>query len=231
MTAQPAEPTQPEPTEPPVATATPDAPKSDPTPADPKATEPTGDPWTDPVAAKAEIERLRRENGAARTNAKAQAAEDAKKELAQTIGKALGLVEDEPIDPAKLTESLTAAQQQARQAQVALAVYQNAGAVGDPVALLDSTTFLTSVADIDPSDTAAISAAIEAAVAANPRLGAAPANRAPAPNPAQGSSANGPAAPAQLTVEDVRRLSAAGQHDEIEKARQEGRLDAVLGIK
>jgi hypothetical protein len=86
-----------------------------------------------PGAAKAEIERLRRENGSARTNAKAQAAEDAKKELAQTIGKALGLVEDEPIDPAKLTESLTTAQADAKQAQVALAVFQNAGtAGGDP---------------------------------------------------------------------------------------------------
>ena len=195
MTAQPAEPTQPAPAEPPVATATlgtPEPPKSGLAPAEPKATEPTGDPWTDPVAAKAEIERLRRENGAARTNAKAQAAEDAKKELAQTIGKALGFVEDEPIDPAKLTESLTAAQAEAKQAQVALAVYQNAStAGGDPVALLDSTTFLKSVAGIDPSDSAAVAAAIQSAVEANPRLGAATEPRTPAPNPAQGSSAGG----------------------------------------
>ena len=192
MTAQPAEPTQPEPTEPPVATATPEPPKSDPTPTDPKAAEPTGDPWTDPVAAKTEIERLRRENGAARTNAKAQAAEEAKKELAQTIGKALGLVEDEPIDPAKLTESLTAAQAEAKQAQVALAVYQNAStAGGDPVALLDSQTFLKTVAGIDPTDSAAVAAAIQSAVAANPRLGASTDPRTPAPNLAQGSSAGG----------------------------------------
>jgi hypothetical protein len=125
-------------------------------------------------------------------DAKAQAAADAKKELAQTIGKALGLVEDEPIDPAKLTESLTAAQADAKRAQVALAVYQNAGTVGDPIALLDSTTFLRAVADVDPNDAAAITAAIASAVAANPRLGAAPSDpRAPAPNPAQGSSAAG----------------------------------------
>ncbi len=192
MTAPTSEPTQSETTEPPVATATPEAPAAPASTATEPKAEPSGTPWEDPIAAKAEIERLRRENGAARTNAKAQAAEDAKKELAQTIGKALGFVEDEPIDPAQLTESLTVAQSQAKQAQVALAVYQNAGTVGDPVALLDSTTFLKSVADIDPTDTAAITAAIEAAVAANPRLGAAPTDpRTPAPNPAQGSSAGG----------------------------------------
>lgn len=192
MTATPAEPTT-APIEPSVATTTPEPTAATTESAsDPKDTGPLANPWEDPKAAQAEIERLRRENGAARTNAKAQAAEDAKKELAQTIGRALGLVEDEPIDPAKLTESLTAAQQQAKQAQVALAVYQNVGTVGDPVALLDSTTFLKSVEGIDPSDTAAVQAAIAAAVAANPRLGAAPADpRVPAPNPAQGSSAAG----------------------------------------
>ena len=185
MTAAPAEPTEPTTPEPPAAATTPEP------PADPKADEPKANVWDDPQAAQAEIERLRRENGAARTNAKAQAAEEARKELAQTIGKALGIVEDEQIDPAKLTENLTAAQADAKKAQVALAVYQNAGTLGDPVALLDSTTFLASVKDIDPSDSAAVQAAIQAAVAANPRLGAATDPRSPAPNPAQGTSAGG----------------------------------------
>lgn len=193
MSVAPAEPTPTDPTgatEPPVATVTSEPARANPT--DPPKAEPTTNPWDDPKVAQAEIERLRRENGSERVNAKAQAAEEARKELAQTIGKALGLVEDEQIDPAKLTESLTAAQQEAKQAQVALAVYQNAGTVGDPVALLDSTTFLKSVAGIDPSDTAAIQAAIAEAVAANPRLGAAPSDpRTPAPNPAQGSSGAG----------------------------------------
>ena len=191
MSVAPAEPTPTDPKapEPPVATATPEPPKpTEP----PKAEEPKANPWEDPVAAEAEIKRLRQEAGAARTNAKAQAAEDARTELAQTIGKALGLVEDEPIDPAELTKSLTAAQADAKKAQVALAVYQNAGTVGDPVALLDSTTFLASVADIDPSDTAAIQAAIARAVESNPRLAVAPGEpRVPAPNPAQGASGGG----------------------------------------
>jgi hypothetical protein len=65
----------------PAAATTPPAPAA---PAEPaKPAEPpaaSANPWDDPKAAQAEIERLRRENGAARTNAKAQAAEDAKKE-------------------------------------------------------------------------------------------------------------------------------------------------------
>lgn len=125
-----------------------------------------------------------------------QSPEDVKKEMAQAIGLALGLVEDETIDPAKLTESLTASQADTKQAKVALAVYQNAGtAGGDPVALLDSTTFLKSVVGIEPTDSAAVAAAIKAAVEANPRLGAAPSTppepRTPAPNPAQGGSGSG----------------------------------------
>jgi hypothetical protein len=185
----PAEPTATEPQEP---TGAPPAP-ADPAATDPAPADPKSNPWDDPAAAQAEIEKLRRENAKDRTTAKAQAAEDAKNELAQTIGKALGLVEDGQIDPARLTESLTAAQEQAKQAQVALAVYQNAGtAGGDPVALLDSTTFLKSVAGIDPADAAAVAAAFQAAVTANPRLGAAPADpRAPLPNPAQGGSGAG----------------------------------------
>lgn len=224
MSVTPAEPT---PTDPaPAAVATP----PEPTPTDPpKAAEPKANLWDDPKTAQAEIERLRRENGSERVNAKAQAAEDAKKELAQTIGKALGFVEDEPIDPAKLTESLTTAQAEAKQARVELAVFRNATAVnGDPAALLDSTSFLKSLDSIDPSDPAAVTAAIEAAVAANPRLGAAPSEpRSPAPNPAQGSSASGVAGVSQLTQADMDRMSP----EQIDAAHNEGRFDALLGSR
>lgn len=168
------------------------------TPSEPSAEAPKETPkanvWDDPASAKAEIERLRRENAKDRTDAKAQAADGARTELAQTIGKALGLVaQDEPIDPAKLTESLTAAQAEAKQAQVALAVYQNAAAAGgDPVALLDSSSFLRAVSSIDATDGAAIGGAIKAAIEANPRLAAAALTpKTPAPNPAQGGSASG----------------------------------------
>lgn len=227
----PAEPT-PGTTEPPAAAATPTPEAPKPT-EPPKAAEPaaSANPWENPDAAKAEIERLRKENGSERVNAKAQAAEAAKKELAQTIGKALGLVEDEAIDPAKLTENLTTAQAEAKQARVELAVFRNATtAGGDPAALLDSTSFLKSLEGVDPNDSAAVQAAISKAVETNARLGAATEPRTPAPNPAQGSSASGPGGTAQLTEADVKKLSAENKHAEIEQARKDGRLNRILGI-
>jgi hypothetical protein len=177
----------------PAAATTPPAPAA---PAEPaKPAEPpaaSANPWDDPKAAQAEIERLRRENGAARTNAKAQAAEDAKKELAQQIGKALGLVEDDAADPVKLTEKLTASQTEAQRARVELAVFRAAAAAnGDPAALLDSQSFLASLKGIDPNDGVAVQSAIAKAVEANPRLGLVSEVRPPAPNPAQGAGAAG----------------------------------------
>lgn len=64
-----------------------------------------GDLWADPVKAKAEIERLRRENGADRVNAKTAAAKEARDEITQTLGKALGLITDG--DGAPSVEDLT----------------------------------------------------------------------------------------------------------------------------
>ncbi len=155
---------------------------------------PNGSPWDDPAVAKAEIERLRKENGATRTNAKAQAAADAR----QQILKDLGLIEgNEVADPAKIAAQLAASGAEAREAQVALAVYRAAGTAADPAALLDSKTFLASVKDIDPTDAAAITAAITAAVESNPRLGAASEGngpRAPRPDLSQASGANGASA-------------------------------------
>jgi hypothetical protein len=171
--------------------------------------------WEDPDSAKAEIERLRKENGAARTNAKAQAAEEARNELAQAIGKALGLVENEPVDPAKLTAQLTAEQSYARQARMELAVFRNAGDHADPSALLDSRTFLEKVATIDPHDSQAIQAAISEAVEANPRLGKAPAAPGMKPNPAQGRSASPPL----------------GVGEQIAAAQKAGDIKSVLRLK
>lgn len=181
-------------TEPVAAAPTPtEAPKptEPPKAAEPAPTSASGLP-DDPAELHAMIRDLRKENANRRT-ASNTAAEDAKKELAQTIGKALGLVEDETVDPAKLTESLTQSQADAKQARVELAVFRNASAAnGDPAALLDSTSFLKSLDAIDPNDAAAVQAAIAKAVETNARLGAAPSEpRPPAPNPAQGSSASG----------------------------------------
>lgn len=189
MTADPT-PTPEAPQEPTAVGPTPEAaPKPTPPPTPTPA--PETSPWDDPAAAKAEIEKLRRENAAARTNAKAQAADEAKQQLTQDIAKALGLGEEPATDPAKLTEQLTLAQADAKRAQVELAVHRSAAASGgDPVALLDSTSFLKSLEGIDPSDTSAVSTAVAAAVEANPRLGVTVPDgepKPPAPNPAQGA--------------------------------------------
>ena len=90
-----------------------------------------------------------------------------------------------------------------------------------------STSFLKSLAGIDPSDTAAVQAAIATAVAGNARLGVSTGPTPPAPNPAQGAGANGPASAAQITRAELDGMSA----DAIEQARLEGRLNTLLGIK
>lgn len=190
-----------DPTTPPVAPTPPVEP--------PAAPDPTDSPWSDPKVAEAEIKKLRAEAGKARTDAKTKAADEARNELTQTLAKALGIVKDEPLDPAQLTQELTTAQSTARQAQVELAVYRNAAQVGgDPAALLDSAGFLKSLADIDPSDAAAVSAAVTAAVAANPRLGAVLDPKVPAPNPAQGAGGSG----APALDDQIAAATKAGNH-------------------
>ena len=149
-------------------------------------------PWTDPDKARAEIERLRRENASQRTQAKKNAADEARAALTQEISRALGLVkDDEPVDPAKLTEQLTEQTRRAREYQLELAVYRVAGTAGaDANALLDSRSFLAKVADLDPADSGAMTAAVKDAVAANPALAVRQAGMKP--NPAQGGSSSAP---------------------------------------
>lgn len=156
---------------PPAPAPAPATPPAAATPAAP-APEAVDNPWADPVAAKAEIERLRRENGADRVNAKQTAADEARQELTKTLAKALGLVDgDTPPDPAKLTEQLTTAQQAATDTARDFAIYKAASTAGaDPQALLDSLAFQNKVQGIDPTDTTALEAAITEAVKNNPRF-------------------------------------------------------------
>jgi hypothetical protein len=129
--------------------------------------------WDDPAKAKAEIERLRAENGKDRTTAKTKAAEDARNELTQSIGKALGLIKDGDTkpDPAELTKQIGALSTEATQAKTELAVYKAASKAGaDADALLDSRGFLAKLTDIDPTDSKAITKAIDEAVKDNPKL-------------------------------------------------------------
>lgn len=156
------------------APAPPAAPTA-PTAQAPTATAETGKVEDLPEWAQKIIRDSRDEAGKARTTAKANAAAEARDALAKEIGKALGLVkDDETPDPAKLTEQLTATQAQARQAAIELAVYKAAGKhSGDPIAILDSRTFLASVQALDPNGSdfpTALDAAIKAAVDGNPKL-------------------------------------------------------------
>lgn len=187
---------------PPPAAPTPDpAPQAvaDPEPQPPAAPEPVAAETPEAQIARLEndLRAARAEAGKTRVNAKAAAADEARSELAQQIGRALGLVKDEPVDPVKLTEQALAAAAQARQAQVELAVFRAAQTTGaDPVALLDSRAFLTSLTDVEPGDVTAINAAITAALSSNPRLGKAdptpPQGGGMKRNPAQGGSASPP---------------------------------------
>ncbi|GHA95502.1 hypothetical protein GCM10010330_57080 [Streptomyces tendae] len=132
----------------------------------------------------AELARLRKElkdanaeAAKARTGAKKQAAEEAKAQLVQEMGKALGLIKDdkdEAPDPAKLTAEIERTQKAHRETAIELAVFRGAGKHGaDASALTDSRSFLKSIADLDPSAEGfdkAVSAAIKAAVADNPKL-------------------------------------------------------------
>jgi hypothetical protein len=134
-------------------------------------TEPS--PWDDPTAAKAEIERLRRENAAARTNAKQTAAEEERQRILKLLSPESEAPTVESLSAAiqAKDQSLTAAEADAQAAKLELAVYKAApGAKADAAALLDSNSFREAVKGIDPTDAEAITAAITAATTTNPRL-------------------------------------------------------------
>lgn len=105
-----------------------------------------------------------------------KAAEDAAAQntaLIQSIGKALGLVKDDDgegdaPDAEALAQQVAESQAKAAEAARELAVYKAArGANADPDKLLDSRSFLNSIKDVDPTDTTAVTKAVEDAVKAN----------------------------------------------------------------
>lgn len=154
----------------PVTDPTPGAP-TDPAPTDPA--EPPANPWDDPATAKAEIERLRRENGSERVNAKNVAAEAERQRILKLLAPEAETPTVESLSATlqEKDQTITQAQADAAGAKLELAVYKAApGAKADAAALLDSNSFRAQVADIDPTDTDAITAAITAATTTNPRL-------------------------------------------------------------
>lgn len=198
----------------PVPAATPS-----PAPAPPAEPAPAPAVWDDPAAARAEIEKLRKQNGDERVNAKKAAAEEARQELL----KKLGLTKDgeEAPDPAKVAADL-AAEREARAATAReLAIFKAASAAGaDPAKLLDSNSFLTSVKGLDPNDGDAIAAAITAAVSANASLKAARAAGASGIEQTGGTGEQG-----QITEQQLKTMTP----EQIVAAQEKGLLRNLLG--
>lgn len=119
------------------------------------------------------VRELRDEAGDSRT--KKNAAEKRAEELMSGIAAALGVKGDEKKDPEKLTADLAQSAERVRTLETELAVYKHAPAAGaDPLALLDSRSFVDTLAGLDPaaSDYATrITDKIKTALEANPRLG------------------------------------------------------------
>lgn len=157
-----------------------DPPADPPNPTDPPATDPKADPKPTgqevkdlPEWAQKIITDARQDAGKYRTEAKT-AAEKAQADLVEKLQVALGMKADPATDPAKLAEQAAAAQTAARTSAVQLAVFRAAaGHQADPDALLDSSSFMSSLAELDPSADGfgdKVSAAIKAAVEKNPKL-------------------------------------------------------------
>lgn len=171
-----------------------------------------------PAWAQKIITDTRKEAGDYRTAAKT-AADNAQKELTDKLAVALGLKPDAATDPAALTASLTAAQSAAQSAARELAIFKAAASVGaDPARLLDSNSFMSSVSGLDPADGAAVTAAINAAVAANPNL------KAVLAAAASGTELGGTGETGQITEAQLAQMTP----EEINTALRAGKLKHLL---
>lgn len=138
-----------------------------------------------------EVRKARNEAKGLRDRLKDSDPEKIKQSVVAELAKVLGVTDEAP-DPAKLASDLENERKTAAGVMRENAVLRHAAAAGGNAnALLDSVTFQRAIAEVDPTDSEAVSEAIKAAVAANPALAADKARRVPAPNPAAGSSANG----------------------------------------
>jgi hypothetical protein len=174
--------------------------------------------WDDPAAARAEIEKLRRENASERVNAKQAAAEEARNEILKQLG--LTKDGDQAPDPAKLAADLAASREASQAAARELAIFKAAATAGaDPTKLLDSNSFMTSVKGLDPNDGNAVAEAIKAAVGANPSLKAVRATGASGIEQAGGSGEQG-----QITEQQLKTMSP----EQISEAYAKGKLAHLL---
>lgn len=220
----------------------------------PEATEPTTEPTTEPAqqqeqpkpeppkqAPKSLEDNLAGLDDDARAFVLAEvrkAREEAKglrgrlKEAEPKIAEYDRLAEASKTELERAQESATASQARIQQLQ-ARAVKAEvkalaAGQFADPedaAAFLDLSKYAGEDGEVD---TEAISADLSDLLGRKPHLGKQEPNRTPKPNPAQGSSGSG-STMSQMSADEVKRLYAEKRYDEIEKARQEGRLTHLLG--
>ena len=94
----------------------------------------------------------------------------------------------------------------------------------DAAAFLDLKSYTDESGDIDSTR---IKDDLAALLSRKPHLGKSPTSRTPAPNPAQGSSANGPSGTRQLSREDIARMTPA----QIDEAMRAGQFAHLLGQK
>lgn len=167
-------PAPPAPPAPPVADppAPPAPPAAPPAPAPPAP--PAGQEVKDlPDWAQKIIKDTRDEAAASRTAARS-AGDAAQADLLTKMQVALGLKPDPAADPVALAEKLATEQAKAKTSAIKLAVHQGAGKhQGDPAALLDSNSFMSTVSALDPDAndfSTKVDEAIKAAVAANTKL-------------------------------------------------------------
>jgi hypothetical protein len=173
----------------------------------------------DAGAVSPEVAKLRRENAGWRVKLREQETKDAA--FRKAMAKALGIGDDTEVDADKLTGELTAAQATARQKDVELAVFKAAAKAGvDGDALLDSRSFLASVADLDPSDADFSTAVTQAVTTAAKGMKTTTARK----TGGDFSAASGGGA-AQWSEADLKKA----KPEDVVKAREKGLLNKLMG--
>lgn len=157
----------------------------------------------------------------------AGAAEEARREIAEKVARALGIAGDEPPDPEVLLTQVQDARDEAWRTSVEFSVWRFAAEAGlDPDVLLDSNRFidtLDDLVDLDPRSEefrTAMQAKVQEAVASG-KYGKAQQTRFAGPADGGARSAT---TVSQLTEADLRRMSP----EQIVAARAAGQLQTLL---
>ncbi|RTE47898.1 hypothetical protein [Actinobaculum sp. 352] len=126
---------------------------------------------TDVAELHAMIGQLRKENAADRVNAKAKAAEEAEQGILTKILAALGVTNDNKQPTIEeVTAQLETEKATAKTAQTQIAIMRAGNGIADVDMLLDSAAFTRHIANIDTTDTKALTDAIKTFVTEHPKF-------------------------------------------------------------